>query len=84
PGGVIQCSSDETCEFIYMSDGFIDMLGYSRTEIRHQFKNSFWNTVHPDDVASIREQIYSNLTPGGTLELQYRSITNSGNTMWIL
>ena len=50
PGGYHRCTADERCEFLYISQGFCDMVGYTEQEIREQFQNSYINMVHRDDV----------------------------------
>ncbi len=49
PGGYHRCASDEGYPFIYTSERFRDMLGWSLEELETRFGNKFLNLVHPDD-----------------------------------
>lgn len=49
PGGYHRCSTDEGYPLLYMSNRFLDILGWTREEIRSEFDNKFLNMVHPDE-----------------------------------
>ena len=49
PGGYHRCSLEEGYPFIYISDRFLAILGWSREEIKTKFDNKFDNMLHPDD-----------------------------------
>ena len=49
PGGYHRCSLEEGHPFIYISDRFLAILGWTREEIRTKFHNKFDNMLHPDD-----------------------------------
>ena len=49
PGGYHRCSLEEGHSFLYISDRFLDILGWTREEIRTEFQNKFDNMLHPDD-----------------------------------
>ena len=49
PGGYHRCAADEGYPFIYTSERFRDMLGWSAEELETEFGNKFLNLVHPDD-----------------------------------
>ena len=49
PGGYHRCAADEGYPFIYTSERFRDMLGWSEEELEAEFDNKFLNLVHPDD-----------------------------------
>lgn len=83
PGGVHKCSSDEKGEFIFLSDGFIRMFGYSRNQIKEMFHNSFYKTIYESDRATVRKQL-SHPKLGKVIELEYRVMTGSGQLLWML
>ncbi len=56
PGGYYRCTADGRFEFLYVSRGFADMVGYTQAEIREQFGNSFLNLVHKDDAQIMRRR----------------------------
>ena len=49
PGGYHRCSLEEGHPFLYISDRFLAILGWSREEIKTKFDNKFDNMLHPDD-----------------------------------
>lgn len=61
PGGYHRCSPKEGFPFLYVSDRFCDMLGWTKEEIATKFDNKFINLVHPDDrevTESYVEKVY--------------------------
>lgn len=84
PGGVQKCTIGETCEFNFLSDGFIDLSGYTREELKTLFNNNFYNLIHKDDVKRIKREISEQLYKNKTIELEYRIITKSGDIVWVL
>ena len=49
PGGYHRCSLEEGHPFLYTSDRFLAILGWTREEINTIFDNKFDNMLHPDD-----------------------------------
>ena len=49
PGGYHRCSLEEGHPFLYISDRFLSILGWTREEIKTIFDNKFDNMLHPDD-----------------------------------
>lgn len=49
PGGYHRCSGEEGFPFLYISDRFLDILGWTEEDIRTRFDNKYINLVHPDD-----------------------------------
>ena len=49
PGGYHRCSLEEDHPFLYISDRFLAILGWTREEIKTKFHNKFDNLLHPDD-----------------------------------
>lgn len=49
PGGYHRCSLEEGHPFLYISDRFLAILGWTREEIKTKFQNKFDNMLHPDD-----------------------------------
>lgn len=49
PGGYYRCCTDEGYPFIYLSERFYQMTGWTKEEIQSKFNNEFINMLHPDD-----------------------------------
>lgn len=49
PGGFHCCSADDGYPFVYIGNGFTEMLGWTKEEIEEKFENKYLNLVHPED-----------------------------------
>ena len=63
PGGYHRCSSEDGFPFLYISDRFLDILGWTRDEILDKFDNKFENMVHPDDRKEMRTYVDAIVSP---------------------
>ncbi len=57
PGGYHRCSDEEGFPFLYMSQRFCDILGWSKAEIERRFSNSFAALVHPEDLPGMVDYV---------------------------
>lgn len=53
PGAYHRCADDPGYSFLYISDQFLEMFGFTREEIRERFDNKFLEMIHPDDRALV-------------------------------
>lgn len=84
PGGAHQCANDPNMTLLSMSDGFLDMFGYTKEEIETQFDGKFINMVYPGDRAEMIKATYAQLENGSDLELEYRVLQKNGQPIWVL
>lgn len=49
PGGYHCCANAEGFPFLHISKEFLEILGWTKAEIRVRFENCFLNMIHPDD-----------------------------------
>ena len=65
PGGFHCCAEDPEngYPFVYISDRFLEILGWEREEFAAKFNNRYTALLHPDDLAA---------------GLRYRNAENSG------
>ncbi len=49
PGGYHRCANAEGYPFLYVSDKFLELFGWTREELKTEFDNKFINMLHPDD-----------------------------------
>lgn len=89
PGGYHRCSPEEGYPFLYVSDRFCDMLGWTAEEIKEKFDNKFINLVHPNDrgrtntyVGAIEHNHLSNQDSRYSDEI-YR-LQAKGGWLWVL
>lgn len=84
PGGFHRCAVSEGYPFLYTSDSFLNILGWTEDEIVNKFQNKYMNLVHPDDIDLIRnyaDRVLENLETeceGKYEEEIYRLIGKTG------
>lgn len=85
PGGYHRCALEEGFPFLYISDRFLDVCGWTREEIADQFDNKFANMVHPDDrelVSGYVDKLMSSLQRNNYMDQIYR-IQGKNGYIWI-
>lgn len=83
PGGYHRCARTEDFEFLYISNRFLEILGYTREEIRTRFDDKFINMVHPDDRDIVRKGIEPLRRNEETYNLEYRMTAKKGY-IWVV
>ena len=81
PGGYHRCSLEEGHPFLYISDRFLTILGWTREEIKTIFDNKFDNMLHPDDrnlSADYTARILDTCGHGFTQDQIYRLLGKDG------
>ena len=56
PGAYYRCAMDEEFEFLYLSQNYLRMTGYTEHEIRREFDNKLIRMVHPNDAERLLEE----------------------------
>ncbi len=82
PAGYYRCSPEPGYPFLFVSDIFLEMLGYTREELEELFDNSFLNMVYPDD-RIIAENKFKDSENGGDFQVEYRMISKNGS-IWVI
>ena len=57
PGGYHRCAAEEGYPFLYISDRFCEMFGWTRDEIKTKFDNKFINMLHPEDAGTTEKYV---------------------------
>lgn len=57
PGGYHRCSKEDGYPFLYISDRFLEMTGWTKKEIEEKFDNKFLNMVFPDDENIVNDYV---------------------------
>lgn len=84
PGGLFRCNYDREAEFSFISDGFLDILGFDRQGFKERCKNSLSHTIHPDDRETVLNSMMTQLETKNSFELEYRAMMGFGSQCWIL
>ncbi len=82
PGGYHRCSTTGGFQLQFVSNSFIDIVGWTREEIEEKMDNNFINLVAPED----REFFMSNepeLVEKGRIDVTYRILHKDGTKRWV-
>lgn len=84
PGGVFSCRLNPELTLLQMNGGFLQMLGYTRQDIRDLFHDSFWNMIDPRDRLPTLKEVNRQMALGPDKELEYRMLCKDGSIIWVL
>lgn len=73
PGGYVRCSADEEFSLLYISERFLEILGWTEQDIRTKFDNKFIHLVHPDDRLILQK--YTHLVLDSEVETPLENVT---------
>lgn len=79
PGGVICCTNDEKLELLYYSDGFLQLFGYTREEMKELFDNEFRRMIVPEDLEAVWPEVHKQLAVSNRKEIEYRVRCKDGS-----
>ena len=83
PVGYHRCADTPDFDYLFVSNKFLDMLGYTLGEIQELFDNKFRNMVHPDDWARLFEgQEQRDHAKTGDAHYEYRIKAQKGY-IWV-
>ncbi len=80
PGGYYRCRVEDGFEFLYISNRFQEIVGYTKDEIRELYDSCFLNMIHPDDQYKLKEGAALRRR---VLNLQYRLASKNG-WIWVI
>jgi diguanylate cyclase (GGDEF)-like protein/PAS domain S-box-containing protein len=84
PGGMFRCLFDERLTLLQLSDGFLDLFGYTREEIEERFHNSFWEMLDPRDREPTLIEVRRQLEISNRKEIEYRVVCKDGRSLWVM
>jgi PAS domain S-box-containing protein len=85
PGVIFQYTADQRSgegEFTYLNSKASDLFEFDPSQVASPVQ-SFWNLVHPDDVARLRALSTAAVQNKTPLKTEHRIITPSGQEKWI-
>lgn len=83
PGGYHRCADTADYDFLYISNRFQEMFGYSREEIKELFDDKFMNMVHPDDRKKMAKAVNGLDGTERLLNIEYRMKAKKGY-IWVI
>ncbi len=82
PGGYHRCSIEEGYPFLYISDSFVDIIGWTREEIERELDNKFINLVYSEDLY-LFDGLVDEIVEKGQGSSIYRIKKKDGGTCWV-
>ncbi len=82
PGGYHRCGTTDGFKLLFVSDSFVDIVGWTREEIENELNNDFINIVAPED----REFFMGHepvLRRDGHIDVAYRICRKDGTRRWV-
>jgi len=84
PGMVYQCISDmPDLTFTFVSEGCLELIGYSPEELIGNRDIRFFDIIHPDDAKELEELYTDGLKLNTSIETTFRIIAKDGSEKWI-
>lgn len=83
-GGAYYIKNDKNFTILYISDGVINLVGYSRKEIKEKFNNCFINLIYKEDRQKIFDILELQLKSRNSIEIEYRIVHKNNSLIWVL
>ncbi len=83
PGMAFRCANDNAWTMRFVSDGCKELTGYSPEALLHNAELSFFDLMHPNDVAAERSETESAIARGEPWTTTYRITTAGGAVKWV-
>lgn len=84
PGGLYRREPGEDGGFVFYSDGFLHIWGYTRNSFSHSERNRFSCLVHPQDRGLTSQSIQRQLAASRSFEVEYRIVATDSGERWVL
>lgn len=84
PGGLHCCRVDAELHLLSMSQSFLKLTGYTRSQVSELFHDCFAEMIFPADRERIQAELKNQLEHGNTARLEYRIRRGDGAVIWIL
>lgn len=83
PGMVYRCRNDAQWTMELVSEGSLELTGYTPQELLFNTRVSFEQIVHAADRARVREQVQSALAAHRRFSIEYRIVCRDGTVKWV-
>ncbi|ROL62003.1 PAS domain S-box protein, partial [Bacteroidetes/Chlorobi group bacterium ChocPot_Mid] len=83
PGMVYSCQNIQDWTMEIVSNGCLDLTGYTPDELQKDTVVSYNDIIHPDDRSYVWNAVQESLKNHQHFELKYRIITKQGKEKWV-
>jgi PAS domain S-box-containing protein len=83
PGMVFRLLNDNNWTIDFVSEGCLELTGYTAPELTKKEPNYYTSIVHPEDLERLRSATRNGLSGRERIQEEYRIITASGEVKWV-
>jgi diguanylate cyclase (GGDEF)-like protein/PAS domain S-box-containing protein len=83
PGMAYRCRYDEEWTMEFVSEGCLELTGYTAEELQFNRLVSYKDITHPDDRARVRREIGRSAASRARFTVEYRLIERGGRQKWV-
>lgn len=83
PGMAYRCKNDPNWTMEFISDGCIQLTGYTPQAFMGNQEIAYADVIHPDDRQSVWNHVQEAIAEGRHFQMEYRIRTASGQEKWV-
>jgi PAS domain S-box-containing protein len=83
PGMAYRCSNTQTWDMEFVSEGCVDLTGYSSAALTTTPISQFGQLIHPDDRSQVWQKVQQALEDRRSFTVTYRITTKEGVEKWV-
>jgi len=84
PGGIYRCYLEENSYLEYVSDGFLQLFGYTREEFHKQIGNDYSKLVYEEDLELYKDFLHQMARCEGSHTCKYRIKTHNNKIKYVI
>ena len=83
PGMIYRCRYDHKRTMTVVSDGCMNLTGYTPQDLIYNHTLTYQDIIHPDDLETALKQVQQAIDRQNPYQLQYRILTAAGHEKWV-
>jgi len=83
PGMAYRCQNDQDWTMEFLSEGCLDLTGYSTADLHLNRRISFGKIIHSDDQQRVWDHVQAALEAHKEFQLEYRIVSAAGTHKWV-
>lgn len=83
PGGIFRYAADREEKIDFVSQGLLELYGYTEDEFRRATNNCFGGMVYPEDLERVQREIREQIAKDINDQVTYRIVRKDGTIRWV-